>query len=466
MLLSPILVKCARGKEPSPETEDRRRVLHSTRPGPGVATGVKPGAGIQTRESQFDDTPARESMVELDSELAARIEAAWRARSSQPNGAECPHTDEGWDRNFRGRDGDVLATRGYYPRVSGETAATLASAGIQLEAGVLGYGKRCTTKPARILRDGSSVAVKIYHDVHRPVADHPHEEGAPSREIEARHEEIAEYAREMNIQAGRDMHHPNLLRILAWSARPRDWLCCERFDCTLWTHVRSTQPWRTRASQFFRILAPITCAVKFLHSKGNVHKDINSHHVLIRLGADGDYAAAVLSGHKMCKTVSSERHGASGVGGNMTRSSTQSSSRRGNISWMDPACLDKPYTQSCDVYSLAVILGELLTGEEPYNGEPVGAVVLKKMSGILPFHLTSETRTAWPKTCELYDHVTHRRSDGTPNGCVDGLRRLTAGEFSAALRHAVRADAPSGSWGDNLDVDDEIDEHERRCVVQ
>ena len=211
---------------------------HFTRPGPGVATGVKPGAGIQTRESQFDDTPARESMVELDSELAARIEAAWRARSSQPNGAECPHTDEGWDRNFRGRDGDVLATRGYYPRVSGETAATLASAGIQLEAGVLGYGKRCTTKPARILRDGSSVAVKIYHDVHRPVADHPHEEGAPSREIEARHEEIAEYAREMNIQAGRDMHHPNLLRILAWSARPRDWLCCERFDCTLW-HPRS-----------------------------------------------------------------------------------------------------------------------------------------------------------------------------------------------------------------------------------
>ena len=43
---------------------------------------------------------------------------------------------------------------------------------------------------------------------------------------------------------------------------------------------------------------------------------------------------------------------------------------------------------------------------------------------------------------------------------------MTAGEFSAALRHAVRADAPSGSWGDNLDVDDEMDEHERRCVVQ
>ena len=273
--------------------------------------------------------------------------------------------------------------------------------------------------------------------------------------MEARHEEIAEYAREMNIQAGRDMHHPNLLRILAWSARPRDWLCCERFDCTLWTHVRSTQPWRTRASQFVRILAPITCAVEFLHSKGNVHKDINSHHVLIRLGADGDYAAAVLSGHKMCKAVSSEREGASGVGGNMTRSSTQSSSRRGNISWMDPACIDKPYTQSCDVYSLAVILGELLTGEEPYNGEPVGAVVLKKMSGVLPFHLTSETRTAWPKTCELYDHVTHCRSDG--------MRRLTAGEFSTALRHVVRADALSGSWGDNLD---EMDEHERRCVVQ
>ena len=408
-------------------------------------------------------------MVELDPELAARIEAAWRARNSQPNGAECP-TDEAWDRNFRGRDGDVLVTRGYYPRVSGETAATLAAAGIQLEAGVLGYGKRCTTKPARILRDGSSVAVKIYHDVHRPVAEEPHEEGACSREIEARHEEIAEYAREMNIQAGRDMHHPNLLRILAWSARPRDWLCCERFDCTLWTHVRSTQPWRTRASQFFRILAPITCAVKFLHSKGNVHKDINSHHVLIRLGADGDYAAAVLSGHKMCKAVSSERQGASGVGGNMTRSSTQSSSRRGNIGWMDPACLDKPYTQSCDVYSLAVILGELLTGEEPFDGEPVGAVVLKKLGGVLPFHLSAETRTAWPKTCELYDHVTHRRSDGTPNGNghVDGMsHRLTSCEFFTALRHAARADAPSGSWGDDLEMDDdEMDEHGRRCVVQ
>ena len=89
------------------------------------------------------------------------------------------------------------------------------------------------------------------------------------------------------------------------------------------------------------------------------------------------------------------------------------------------------------------------------------------MGGVLPFYLTSETRTAWPKTCELYDHVMHCRSDGTPNGCVDRMRRLTAGELSAALRYAVRADAPSGSWGDNLEMDDdEMDEHERRCVVQ
>ena len=401
-------------------------------------------------------------MVELDPDLAARIEAAWRARTVDANGGESP-TDERWEQGLRGRiNSDALATRGFYPRVSGETAATLAAAGIQLEEGVLGYGKRCTAKPARLLCDGSSVAVKIYHDAHAPTDPHG---GEGAREIEARHEEIAEYAREMNIQAGRDMHHPNLLRILSWSARPRDWLCCERFDCTLFAHVRSTRPWKTGASQFVKILAPIARAVDFLHTKQLVHKDIRSHHVLIRLGASGDYAAAVLSGNKMCKACEEDQKGG-GVGGGYRRGAV-SSRRRGEIGWMDPGCLDKPYTQSCDVYSLCMILGELLSGEAPFNGEPAGSVVLKQMNGVPPFYLQPEsTRAQWPKTCELYDYVSNLRSDGTPNGCVSGKRRLTAGEFAVALTAAARADAPAGSWGDNLALDDHAFQEDRACVVQ
>lgn len=69
-------------------------------------------------------------MVELDPDLAARIEAAWRARTVDANGGESP-TDERWEQGLRGRiNSDALATRGFYPRVSGETAATLAAAGI------------------------------------------------------------------------------------------------------------------------------------------------------------------------------------------------------------------------------------------------------------------------------------------------------------------------------------------------
>jgi serine/threonine-protein kinase len=154
-----------------------------------------------------------------------------------------------------------------------------------------------------------------------------------------------------------DMEHPHLMRILSWSAEPGRWVCCELFDANLFAYMRNVRPWSAQAHLFTQILVPIVSAVGFLHSKNYVHKDISPHHVMFL----NDLSRVVLSGHKLSKTFKSQ-------------TTFLSSAKRGEIHWMDPNCYSSNtcYAFESDVYSLGAILGELLTGDLPYNGDSHG----------------------------------------------------------------------------------------------
>ena len=151
------------------------------------------------------------------------------------------------------------------------------------------------------------------------------------------------------------MNHDHLLRILSWSVEPRKWVCCEFFDANLFKYIYHTRPWRVEAYLFTKLLSPIASAVAFLHSKNYVHKDINSHHVLFL----EDFSRVVLSGHKLSKML-------------MDSSFFLSSAKRGECQWMDPECYKRKYCMESDIYSLGVVMGELLTGEQPYDGDSHG----------------------------------------------------------------------------------------------
>lgn len=340
--------------------------------------------------------------------------------------------------------------------VTEETAVRLASCGIQLEEGVLGYSRTFTVKPAVMLSDGSRVAVKLFNDMHRCNAHNVPEVRRSARRAEPTPEEIAEYAREMNIAAGLDMHHPHLLRILSFSDIPRDWLCCELLNANLYSYIRHGQsPWRPRGSLFARLLAPIASAVDFLHSKSYVHKDINSHHVLFMR----DSSRVVLSGLKLSKSL---------VDVNIF----QSSAKRGEIQWMDPECFEQPYSFESDVYSLGVILGEMLTGETPHGTDAHGLVVARQMGGHPPFTLSQEIQMRWPRMSDLFHRTTVTAKGGARRG-----KRPSAKDFCEQVLRAAREDDKRRSR-EERELDERLDAadgmHGRyagpardgKCVVQ
>ena len=239
------------------------------------------------------------------------------------------------------------------------------------------------------------------------------------------------------------MYHPHLLRILSWSVEPGKWVCCELFDANLFKYIHRQGPWVVKDYFFTKVLSPIASAVAFLHGKNFVHKDINSHHVLFL----EDFSRVVLSGHNMSKSLSDSKHGIS-------------SAKRGECHWMDPECYVRKYCMESDVYSLGVILGELLTGEQPYDGESHGRVILKQKTGEPPFHLSHDIRQRWPRVCQLYYHCTSTRgglngdrrrsyheedammteTDAENEEDVVGLIRPRAQELAEALLAAVDAD--------------------------
>ena len=282
----------------------------------------------------------------------------------------------------------------------------LAACAIQITPGCLAYNRTFTVKPGLLgPTDGDRVpvVVKLYNSTHRQrLVDVPPGANAwraSQQRAAVTEEDIAEYAREMNIIAGPEMRHPNLLRVLLFSCIPRDWICCEMFESNLFTYVQEhrksfPREWRPCQSLFTKVVSPIASAVEFLHHKKYVHKDVNSKHVLIMC----NFSRVVLAGHKLTK-----HHDSEGM---------LSSAKRGEIHWMDPLCFEHAYAPVNDVYSLGVVLAEILTGDAPFRMENQGAVVKKLVAGESSHHIYDDTERRWPRLCQLFRRATDTTDQG------------------------------------------------------
>jgi serine/threonine protein kinase/tetratricopeptide (TPR) repeat protein len=256
------------------------------------------------------------------------------------------------------------------------------------------------------------------HPVRRRVALKIIKPGMDTRQIVARFE--------AERQALALMDHPHIAKVLDAGATAcgRPYFVMELVEgvpITTYCDDHHLTP-RQRLELFLAVCQ----AVRHAHQKGIIHRDLKPSNVLVAL-RDGepvpkviDFGVAKATGQKLTeRTVF-----------------TQCGQLVGTLEYMSPeqASFALDIDTRSDIYSLGVLLYELLTGSTPFGKERLGAVSHDKIRRIIreeePARLSARIT---PEQAAATASV-HRRSDPT------GLSRLSRGELDWVVMKALEKD--------------------------
>jgi len=149
------------------------------------------------------------------------------------------------------------------------------------------------------------------------------------------------------------------------------------------------------------ILKQVAAALGYAHEKGFVHRDVKPENILFR--EDG---SVVLTDFGIAKAVGS---GSKMTGTGMTIGTAQ---------YMSPEQTQgKPVDGRADLYSLGVVLYEMLVGQVPYDADSTVAIAIQHVQGPLP---------ELPAFLSGYQPFLNRMLDKDPAGRFSDARELIA----------------------------------------
>lgn len=162
-----------------------------------------------------------------------------------------------------------------------------------------------------------------------------------------------------------NLKHPNLVTIfdMRQDADKDHWIIMEYVGGKGLYEVLRENPAGLPLNEVFRWLHGMTAGLSFLHDRGLVHRDLKPANVF----SDADQVKIGDVG--LSKYISESRRSAQ----------TQSV---GTVYYMAPEVARGRYGREVDVYSLGIILYEMITGRVPFEGETTAEILMK--------HLTAE----------------------------------------------------------------------------
>ncbi len=158
-----------------------------------------------------------------------------------------------------------------------------------------------------------------------------------------------------------------------------------------------------------RLVREIAGALEYAHSQGILHRDLKPENIMLSRGH------ALLADFGIARAA----------GGSGRERLTQTGMAIGTPSYMSPeqATGDQDLGPASDVYGLAAILFELLTGEPPFTGATFEAILVKRFTQDAPRLRTR--RPEAPEDCDAAIAQALRRDPAT--------RFASAAAFAAAL---------------------------------
>ncbi|MEI6451979.1 MAG: protein kinase, partial [Actinomycetes bacterium] len=167
------------------------------------------------------------------------------------------------------------------------------------------------------------------------------------------------------------LRHPNIVRVVDFD-RIDDlyFMVMEYVDgLTLSAHLREVAAGGRRlpTAEVLQLFEPLCSAVDYAHRQGMIHRDIKPSNVL--LTAQGE---PVLTDYGIAKIVGVAQHTATGT-------------VMGSAYYMSPEQAQGIAVDGrTDIYSLGVMLFELLAGHVPYEGDTLATVLVKHITAPVP----------------------------------------------------------------------------------
>jgi serine/threonine protein kinase/Tol biopolymer transport system component len=181
-------------------------------------------------------------------------------------------------------------------------------------------------------------------------------------------------------------------------------------------------PWQ----EAFHLLLPVTRALQFSHGQGIVHRDVKPSNILITLSGEpmlSDFGIA-----KILETEGTTNLTGTGVG-------------IGTPEYMAPEQWTGDTSPQSDLYSLGVVLYEMVTGQKPYMADTPAAILLKQANESL--------RRPRVFVSDLPDRVEKIVLKALAKRPEDRYQSMQ--EFSAAMEELLseqgKSKQPMFSWG-------------------
>jgi tetratricopeptide (TPR) repeat protein len=222
---------------------------------------------------------------------------------------------------------------------------------------------------------------------------------------------VGRFKREAKAVAA--LRHPHIVQVYDFDIEDDTYYMVMEFigGETLKQRLRqlNAQGQRMPLSEVAQVFCALCDALDYAHAQGRVHRDIKPANIMF----DGE--RLVLTDFGIASIVGGTRYTASGamVGTPAYMSPEQGQGERGDV--------------RSDVYSLGVVLFEMLTGQVPYDADTPLAIVLKHLNEPLP--LPRQITADVPPTVERVVLKALAKSPGD--------RYQSAGELADALDAAV-----------------------------
>jgi hypothetical protein len=160
-----------------------------------------------------------------------------------------------------------------------------------------------------------------------------------------------------------NLKHPNLVTIydLLTSDDDEHWVVLEYVEGETLADLLDRHPDGLPERDVIRQFEELAAGIDYLHDKGLVHRDLKPGNVFIEEGTVkvGDYG--------LSKFIS------------VSRRSGQTQSV-GTLHYMAPEIGSGRYGREIDIYSLGIMLFEMLTGDVPFDGETPAEILMKHLN--------------------------------------------------------------------------------------